>query len=429
MTISSEVNKSGPYTGDGANTSFAYGFKIYHKNDISVIRTVTATGIETVLTVDVDYTVNDVGSATGTITATVAPTSAQKITIIRDMDLTQEVDFENQGGYYPEVVEQAFDRAIMISQQLEEELDRAVKVDASSATTPDTLLDAITASVAAAALSETNAGVSETNAAASEAAADADATATAADAIATAADAVATAADRVQTGLDAAATAADAISTAADAVSTDADATAAAASAAAASTSETNAATSETNAGTSETNAAASYDSFDDRYLGAKASAPTLDNDGDPLLTGALYWNTTTGIMNVYNGAAWEQISGPYEAIDADILRADTTDNLSVGYTCDLETLGSDTITADFQTEGLKSRAVVGNVTLNVPTTGNGIAHIKLAADASGPYTVTLGSGVTAVGTIPDLAASTTYIATIMRFATSDAYVQIQEAG
>ena len=42
----------------------------------------------------------------------------------------------------------------------------------------------------------------------------------------------------------------------------------------------TNAATSASNASTSETNAAASYDSFDDRYLGTKSSDPTLDKDG-----------------------------------------------------------------------------------------------------------------------------------------------------
>jgi hypothetical protein len=51
--------------------------------------------------------------------------------------------------------------------------------------------------------------------------------------------------------------------------------------------------------------AAASYDSFDDRYLGAKASDPTLDNDGNALLTGALYWNTTASEMRVYSGSAW----------------------------------------------------------------------------------------------------------------------------
>jgi hypothetical protein len=58
----------------------------------------------------------------------------------------------------------------------------------------------------------------------------------------------------------------------------------------------------------SENAAAASYDSFDDRYLGAKASDPTLDNDGQALLTGAMYWNTTNDVMKVYNGAAWEDV-------------------------------------------------------------------------------------------------------------------------
>lgn len=43
----------------------------------------------------------------------------------------------------------------------------------------------------------------------------------------------------------------------------------------------------------SANSAAASYDSFDDRYLGPKDTPPTLDNDGNPLLVGALYWDTT----------------------------------------------------------------------------------------------------------------------------------------
>jgi len=108
----------------------------------------------------------------------------------------------------------------------------------------------------------------------------------------------------------------------------------AAASAAAAATSATNAATSETNAGTSETNAstsatgaaasavsaansaaaaAAALDSFDDRYLGSKSSAPTVDNDGDPLVTGALFYlNTGTAEqigMYVYDGSGWIKAS------------------------------------------------------------------------------------------------------------------------
>ena len=83
-------------------------------------------------------------------------------------------------------------------------------------------------------------------------------------------------------------------------------ATSAASSATTATTQATNAATSATNAATSATNAAASYDSFDDRYLGAKSSEPSTDNDGDALVTGALYFNTSENYMKVYDGSAWQ---------------------------------------------------------------------------------------------------------------------------
>lgn len=52
--------------------------------------------------------------------------------------------------------------------------------------------------------------------------------------------------------------------------------------------------------------AAASYDAFDDRWLGAKASNPTVDNDGNPLQTGAVYFSTTLQEMRVYNGTSWQ---------------------------------------------------------------------------------------------------------------------------
>jgi hypothetical protein len=51
--------------------------------------------------------------------------------------------------------------------------------------------------------------------------------------------------------------------------------------------------------------AEAVYDSFDDRYLGAKSANPTADNDGNTLLVGALYWNTTASEMRVYSGSVW----------------------------------------------------------------------------------------------------------------------------
>ena len=55
--------------------------------------------------------------------------------------------------------------------------------------------------------------------------------------------------------------------------------------------------------------AATTYDNFDDRYLGAKTSAPTLDNDGNALIAGALYWNTPGATMYAWTGSAWGSIS------------------------------------------------------------------------------------------------------------------------
>lgn len=49
----------------------------------------------------------------------------------------------------------------------------------------------------------------------------------------------------------------------------------------------------------------AAYDQFDDRYLGAKSADPTLDNDGNALIAGALYFNTVEGYMKVYTGTLW----------------------------------------------------------------------------------------------------------------------------
>ena len=86
-----------------------------------------------------------------------------------------------------------------------------------------------------------------------------------------------------------------------------------------ATTQATNAANSATAAASSATSAAASLDSFDDRYLGAKASAPSVDNDGNALLTGALYFNSTTPGMYVWTGSAWTVMatSGDIESVTA----------------------------------------------------------------------------------------------------------------
>ena len=83
-------------------------------------------------------------------------------------------------------------------------------------------------------------------------------------------------------------------------------ASAAATSATAAASSATGAASSATSASSSATSAAASYDSFDDRYLGSKSSSPSVDNDGDALVTGALYYDSSAEEMRVYTGSSWK---------------------------------------------------------------------------------------------------------------------------
>lgn len=52
--------------------------------------------------------------------------------------------------------------------------------------------------------------------------------------------------------------------------------------------------------------AANSADSIDDKYLGAKATPPSLDNDGDPLQAGMIYYDTGSNMMFVYDGSGWD---------------------------------------------------------------------------------------------------------------------------
>jgi hypothetical protein len=130
MTVSNEVNKSGPYPGNGSAVTFNYGFRIVDETHLKVIR--AEAGIETVLTLATDYTVSGVGDAGGgSITTVVAPTASQTITLVPDVPFTQELDLENQGGYYAEDVERGFDLAAIRDQQLQEQVDRSVKIPSS----------------------------------------------------------------------------------------------------------------------------------------------------------------------------------------------------------------------------------------------------------------------------------------------------------
>jgi hypothetical protein len=225
---------------------------------------------------------------------------------------------------------------------------------ASSATAASTSATAAANSATAAATSETNAATSESNASTSETNASTSATnaSNSATAAATSATNAATSETNAATSATNAATsetnastsatnaASSATSASGSATTATTQASAASTSATNAATSETNAATSASNASTSETNAAtsatnaatsatnastsatnasnsataaansaaaaaASYDTFDDRYLGSKTADPTVDNDGNALVSGALYFNSSANEMRVYDGANW----------------------------------------------------------------------------------------------------------------------------
>lgn len=167
-------------------------------------------------------------------------------------------------------------------------------------------------SAAAAASSASAASTSATNAASSASSASTSASSAAASAstASTSATSASNSASSASTSASAAAQSATEAETAQTAAET--AQTAAEAAQAAAETAETNAETAETNAEAAQSAAEAArdaalaaLDSFDDRYLGQKASDPSVDNDGNALVAGALYFNTATNVMKVYDGSAW----------------------------------------------------------------------------------------------------------------------------
>jgi hypothetical protein len=171
-------------------------------------------------------------------------------------------------------------------------------------------------SASAALTSANSAATSATAAAASAATATTQATAatTSATSAAASATAAATSASSASVSATAAATSASSAATSATSAAASVSsiagyATTASNSASAAATSASSAATSATSAATSATSAATTYTAYDQRYLGSKSTAPTLDNLGNALITGATYWNSTTNAMYAWSGSAWVQIA------------------------------------------------------------------------------------------------------------------------
>jgi hypothetical protein len=143
MSVTSTDNQV-IYTGSGTTGPFDFDFKIFASTDLKVEKYTIATDTSTLLTETTDYTVTIDVDGTGSVTTIAAVTSSFKLVITRELPLTQAVEYE-EGDKFPSVShEEALDRAAMRDQQLQEQIDRCVKVIAGSPTTPDDLIDNLT---------------------------------------------------------------------------------------------------------------------------------------------------------------------------------------------------------------------------------------------------------------------------------------------
>ena len=164
------------------------------------------------------------------------------------------------------------------------------------------------------------------------------------------------------------------------------------AAAAAAATSASNAETAKNAADGFAQAASDLYDDFDRRYLGPKSTAPSVDNEGNPLVTGALYFNTSGGSMFVWEGSAWTNISPTIpdasEGVKGIVALSDLT--AALAGTDENTAMPPNLVHAAFNQYGLgisgtDSASIVTDLTVNL---------------ASGDYYV---PGATVVGGPPDI--------------------------
>ena len=169
MTVASQVNKV-IYTGSGTTGPFAFTFGVYAQTDLLVQKYTIATAITTDLVLTTDYTVNITGFTGGSVTLVASISNAYRLIITRVLPLTQAIDYVENDPFPAQTHEEGLDRGVMIDQQLQEQLDRALLIDAGSTQDPATILqsiyDAETNSAASAAASAASAAASAASASA-----------------------------------------------------------------------------------------------------------------------------------------------------------------------------------------------------------------------------------------------------------------------
>ncbi|MEM7869973.1 phage tail protein, partial [Morganella morganii] len=116
MTVSTELSHE-EYTGNGVTTDFDFRFRIFEAKHL-VVSVAQPDGIERILTNGTDYTLRGVGSYRGGKVILKMPlATGWKIGIARDLPVVQETDLRNQGKFFAEVHEDAFDYLTMLIQK------------------------------------------------------------------------------------------------------------------------------------------------------------------------------------------------------------------------------------------------------------------------------------------------------------------------
>ena len=442
MTISTTIIKNS-YSGNGSTTAFTYNFKITAATEIEVIVKTNATGAESVRSIgtgSTNYAVAGVGDNSGTVTFVTAPTSSETVVLRRSTSQTQEMDLIDNDPMSADTIETAHDKSIAISQELQEQLDRSLKISRANTMTSTEFVTSATdrankilAFDSSGELSVTQElgtykGTDATTTTAAYVQRDIIKSTTAAqlnNVYICVADSVVgdtlTDTDHFALLLDAKSAADSATASAASATAAASSATAAASSASTASghkdtatTKASEAASSATAAAASATAAANSADAFDDTYLGAKSSDPSTDNDGDALAAGMLYFNTTSDQMKVYSGSAWQvaaisasglvTLSGTETLTNKTLTSPKINENVAVSATAtELNIMdGVTSTTAELNIlDGVTSTAaelntldgitaVVGELNaldLGSTAIGNGIASKAVILDANLDYT------------------------------------------
>ena len=430
MTVSSTTVKNS-YSGNGSTTQFAYTFKIFADSDLQVIIR-SSTGTETTKTITTHYTVAGAGDASGgsiTFTSGNTPASGETVVIRRNVPQTQAIDYIANDPFPAETHEEGLDRATLVAQQISEEADRSIKLSRTNTMTSteftigatdrankvlsfdstgelavtqelgtfkgnwsasttyavrDIVKDTSTNNIFIANTAHTSSGsqplTTNTDSAKWDLIVDAASATTSATNAASSATAAANSATAAATSATTASTQASNASTSASTASTQA----------------TNAANSATAAASSATSAANSLDTFDDTYLGAKASDPTTDNDGDALAAGMLYTNTGTGNLKYYNGSAWVNVSTGLTSISADTTpqlggNLDTNNNEIVTVSNrDLILAANGTGVVE-----IKGNDNAGQIQLNCEQNSHGVKIKGPPHSAGQSYTLTLPSSIT----------------------------------